>query len=289
MAEVFGITAGALSVAGLFNNAVDCFEYIQLGRNFGTDYQTCQLRLDIARLRLSRWGCAVNINNEARFADVNPSSDEVLMAKNTLEQLLNLFSAAHKQSSNFKLTAMEDDLALFDPSTNTNQAIIALRNTMHELARRRQKRTSLSKKISWALYKQKYFTRLIDDIQELLDGLENIFPQREAYKRLVEVEVEEVKDETSMQVLSEASAETDALLRTAAIQRLEGIGSSNIVEKAKVSDSAKVKVGNEYISQTVLSSRDRAATMNKVGDLEAKGNSKTFVGDSFGGTQFLGS
>ena len=47
MAELFGIVAGTLSVAGLFNNAVDCFEYIQLGRNFGTDYQTCRIRLDI--------------------------------------------------------------------------------------------------------------------------------------------------------------------------------------------------------------------------------------------------
>lgn len=87
--------------------------------------------------------------------------------------------------------------------------------------------------------------------------------------------------------MSEASAETDALLRAAAIQTLKGLGSSNIVEKAKASDSAKVKVGNEYISQTVLSSRDRVAAMNKVGDLEAEGNSKTHVGDSFGGTQFL--
>lgn len=81
--------------------------------------------------------------------------------------------------------------------------------------------------------------------------MENIFPQHEAYKRLVEVEVEEVEDETSMWVLSEASTETDVLLRAAAIQRLEGLGSSNIFEKAKVSDSAKVKVGNEYISQTI--------------------------------------
>jgi hypothetical protein len=34
MAEVFGTVAGALSVAALFNNCVDCFEYIQLGRHF---------------------------------------------------------------------------------------------------------------------------------------------------------------------------------------------------------------------------------------------------------------
>jgi hypothetical protein len=58
---------------------------------------------------------------------------------------------------------------------------------------------------------------LINDFQEFLDGLENIFPRQEAYKLLVDVEVEEVEDETSMRVLSEASTGTDALLRAAAI------------------------------------------------------------------------
>jgi hypothetical protein len=33
--EVGGLTVGVLALAGLFNNAVDCFEYVQLGRNFG--------------------------------------------------------------------------------------------------------------------------------------------------------------------------------------------------------------------------------------------------------------
>ena len=128
---------------------------------------------------------------------------------------------------------------------------------------------------------------MIDDIQDLLGGLENIFSGQEAYRRLVEADVEEVEEETSIRVLSDASAETDAMLRAAAIQKLEGIVSNDNVEKVKVSDAAMVKVGNEYISQTILSGRERIATTNKVGDLEAKENSKTHVGDSFGGTQFL--
>jgi hypothetical protein len=90
----------------------------------------------------------VNINNDSKFTDINPSDDEVRTTKHTLKQLLNLFGAAYIESSNFKLTAKENDLALFDLSTNTNQSIIALRNTMHELARKRQKRNSLLKKIS---------------------------------------------------------------------------------------------------------------------------------------------
>jgi hypothetical protein len=59
MAEA-GLVIGAVSFAGLFTNCVDCFEYVQLGRSFGRDYQRALLRLDIVKLRLSRWTDAVN-------------------------------------------------------------------------------------------------------------------------------------------------------------------------------------------------------------------------------------
>ena len=287
MAEVFGIVAGSLSVAALFNNAVDCFEYIQLGRNFGTDYQTCQLRLDITRLRLSRWGTAIDIGNIPDFAVVDPSTDEARTAKRTLEQLLKLFRNAYTQSYDSKAEATEENLTVFDPGTNTNQGIMALRTTMQALTRKRQKSTGLSKKISWALYKQKYFTQLINNIQKLLDGLEKIFLVQETYKRLVEDEVGEVQNETSLRMLSEASLETDELLRAAAIEKLKRIESSNSIEKAKVSESAKVKVGNEFVSQAVPGGTSGGTTTNKIRDLEAIGQSRVHVGDSHGSKGFF--
>lgn len=282
MAEIFGVVAGALSVAALFNNVVDCFEYIQLGRNFGADYQTCQLRLDIAWLRLSRWGAAVDINNNARFADIEPADKEARLAKRTLEQILNHFDRASGESSTFKLAARPDDLALFDPASNTDQTVVALRNSMRELARKRQKRTSLSKKISWALYEQKYLTRLIDDIQKLLGDLESIFPKQEAYKRMVEVEVEEIGDRPRLQVLSEA-AQDDTLLREAAHKKLQILG-GNTIDKASVADNANVRVGNKYMTQGVTVYTTPAA--NRIGQLDAKGKSNVHVGDSYGGSQF---
>ncbi|CZR58313.1 related to Heterokaryon incompatibility protein s [Phialocephala subalpina] len=282
MAEIFGVAASALSIAALFNNVVDCFEYIQLGRNFGTDYQTCQLRLDIARLRLSRWGAAVDINDNVRFAEIKPIDDEACTAKSTLEQILNLFSRAYTESSAFKLRARADDLVLSDPSTNADQTIVALRNSMHELARKRQKRTSLSKKISWALYKHKYLTRLIVDINELLDSLESIFAQPEAYKRMVEVEIEEISDEPRLQILSEA-AEDDMLLCQAVNKRLQMLG-GNTIDKANVSETAKVRVGNENVAQGTRA--NARATANRIGELNAKGSSKVHVGDNFLETQF---
>ena len=64
--EPAGLAVGILAIAGLFNNAVDCFEYVQIGRNFGQSYQTGLLKLDTARLRLSRWGQAIGISSEIK-------------------------------------------------------------------------------------------------------------------------------------------------------------------------------------------------------------------------------
>jgi hypothetical protein len=54
MAEAAGLVVGVVALAGLFNNTVECFEFVQLGRAFWKDFQTSQLKLDSARLRLSR-------------------------------------------------------------------------------------------------------------------------------------------------------------------------------------------------------------------------------------------
>ncbi|KAF2735602.1 hypothetical protein EJ04DRAFT_511698, partial [Polyplosphaeria fusca] len=66
--EAGGFAIGLVALAGLFNNAVDCFEYVQLGRSFGTDYQTSLLKLDNTRLRLSRWGQAVGLSGNLEYA-----------------------------------------------------------------------------------------------------------------------------------------------------------------------------------------------------------------------------
>jgi len=287
MAEIFGVVAATLSVAGLFNNAVDCFEYIQLGRNFDTDYQTCQIRLEIARLRLSRWGSAVDVNSKPDLSEVNPSTDEGRAAKLALEQLLKLLHRAFTQSSDFKSGAKEEELAVFDPSSNTNQGIESLRAKLNSLTLRRKKSTGLSKKISWALYKQKFFTRLIDDIQELLDGLEKIYPVQESYKRLVQEEVRELDDVVSLRIVSEASQDTDDILKEAAEEKLEKLEASNSIGKAKAGEKAKVKVGDEYVSQLIPGSTNGGITANRIDDLEANGESRVHVGNSYGGKGFF--
>lgn len=61
MAEIFGAVAGAVSVAAAFSAVIDVFDKVQLGRNFGRDYYTGQLQLDVLHVRLSRWGKGVDV------------------------------------------------------------------------------------------------------------------------------------------------------------------------------------------------------------------------------------
>jgi hypothetical protein len=62
---------------------------------------------------------------------------------------------------------------------------------MYKLVRKRQNRTSLSKKISWALYRKKQLDRLLEDIHEPVDGLVSVFPVV-GLTRIVEAEVNEM-------------------------------------------------------------------------------------------------
>jgi len=64
MAEPAGLAVGVFALLGLFNNAVDCFNYVQAGRDLGASYVTCQIKLSNAQLRFTRWGEAVGLPHD---------------------------------------------------------------------------------------------------------------------------------------------------------------------------------------------------------------------------------
>jgi hypothetical protein len=92
MAEPFGIVAGTIGIASAFTACVDCFEYVQFSRHFGRDFQTSQLALNSARLRLTRWGESVNIYDNPKLGRQDTTATEIQLAKDSLLQILVLFA-----------------------------------------------------------------------------------------------------------------------------------------------------------------------------------------------------
>ena len=208
--EAGGFAVGVIALAGLFNNAVDCFEYVQLGRSFGTNFQISLLKLDNARLQLSRWGQAVGLSGDVEDArslrEASVQKEDINKAERVLGQILDLFAEAEKISAKYKASVKSDDsaLAILDVQTDMDDLGRSLHEKMRNLCIKRQNKTSLRQKVKWALYEEKHFKRLIEDIVDLVSALVEIFPVvKQEQQKLCETEVTEIrKSEAGMECLS---------------------------------------------------------------------------------------
>ncbi|KAB2574200.1 Heterokaryon incompatibility protein S [Lasiodiplodia theobromae] len=202
----------AVGVASLLSNAVECFEYVQLGRNFGQDFGTSQLKLDNARLRLSRWGVAVNI-----YPDPNATSfpeTQLRHAQRNIHQIINLFTEAEGISNEFKSSTTNSDTALvtYDPATDMDRKMFSLHSEMRNLAVARQRNARMVQKVKWALYEKRRFNELIEDITHLVGDLERICPPtqdemalQEERQKLCQEEVKTMGKNADMSLLKDVA------------------------------------------------------------------------------------
>lgn len=214
----------AVSVAGLFNNAIECFEVVQLGRTFERDLQTSQLKLDNARLKLSRWGKSLGLDEEnvrdlpsLRRELFEPVTD-LGIAEGLLQQIKKLFEDAETLSKEYMTRAesqSSDSLAVCDLQTDLNPKIVKLHEKLRQLVIGRQNRSGIIRKTQWALYKEKQFQGLLGDVTDLVDGLVQLFPATTPIqRRLCDIEVSEIGDE-GLSILKDIAAAQDKMLEQA--------------------------------------------------------------------------
>jgi hypothetical protein len=276
MAEPFGIVAGAVGIAAAFTACVDCFNYVQLGRRFGRDYQTDLISLNCAMLRLTRWGQAVDIYGDPKLGRADATAAEVQTAKDTLFQILILFADTESISKKYKLKAQDgDDLSVF-MDDDLDPAVMALANKMKKLAIKRQKGSSILKTVSWALYHRAELQGLISDITLLLDSLEKLFPAPQVLA-LVQQETADISNTQELRLVEEAARDVDNTLCTAAKEALAGHQYHNISIKGKA------QTGDAYSSDWKGGIAGSSHTYDGV---EVDKDGKALIGNSFGGKDF---
>ncbi|KAK5705916.1 hypothetical protein LTR17_021247 [Elasticomyces elasticus] len=278
MAEAFGIIAGAISIAAIFNNCVDCFGYIQMGRTFGRDFETCQIRLDLARIHLSRWGESVSINGDPRFMRLHVSDSTDKLAAAALWQILVLFSDSSKISKTFHTGNAVAD--------NSSQELPRPSASLHEKLYR------VFKKIGWALHQSGELQRLIEDISKIIAELDQLYPPAGTHQliieRLIVTEVEDLGEE-ELQVISREGGGTDPVLedaaRVAAVDIQQG---NNRTGTVTLTDQAKSLVGDEYSETAVIKGfSPKQASKNWTSDVNMSGKSRLIVGTRYGGRSIM--
>jgi hypothetical protein len=217
------LALGVVSLAGLFNNAVDSYGYVRLGQQYARDFQTSQTKLDLSRLQLSRWGAALGLDAHPTQARSLPALSvfpyEVQQAEAALHQITELLDDASIASKRFEARNKQAD-----STTALNPDDIALHKKISSLVLRRLPKTAIVKKTAWALYGKNDLDRLISDITELTSQLVALFPARASVqKELCAKEVEEMDDD-SLTFLAEVAAEQDPLVADAARSLMQARG-----------------------------------------------------------------
>ena len=281
MAEAVGLTIGSVALASLFTTCVDCFEYVQLGRQFGTNYQRSLLKLDIVKLRLSRWADAVNESQQHYNVAVG-SANEAQKVQEILGEIIELFANAEKVSAKYKMKAKPGDLVAYNVNADLEPDLRSMHNKMRDLAIKRQKRSSFAQKAAWALYEEKHFNRLIEDVTTLVDGLVELFPATQGrLQQLSLEEAQEMKEEPSLGVLEEAAEDIDPLLQTSVQQVLTG-REGHIFTRNLVTDDARVRFGDENVAGASLTGSRHTYDSNI-----ASGKSRVHYGNKFSGNGVL--
>jgi hypothetical protein len=259
MADHFGMTTGSLSISGIFNNCLDCFDYVRFGRSFAQDYQISQLTLDITKVRISRWGQAINVHDDPRFAELDLKENSLRAAREILEQILILFLEAEKVSNRFRIFAKPEELAFYDPICDLDHIFRDLHHRMHIVAGRRHSHTDSLKKTAWCLYGNKKFGELTQAIAGLINDLEYLFPLEDTHQRLVILELEDVNDGPSLQALEAAAISVDELLMRVAGTKAKQISGEDYVKHAETLPLTKSpeKVVEQLVTPSDINAQGR--------------------------------
>jgi hypothetical protein len=137
-------------------------------------------------------------------------------AEDLLGRIIALFAEAEEVSKRYSsCTAAQDtgSLAVHNPRADLDLAIATLHQKIREVSIERQNRSSVLQKTQWALYQEKQFRRVTEDVTELVDGLVELFPATEQTQRdIYDVESSRTGGGKGLSILEEIAAAQDPLL-----------------------------------------------------------------------------
>jgi Prion-inhibition and propagation len=275
MAEAFGIVAGSIGIATAFNSCLDCFRYIKLGRRLGRDLQTDLLVLNGVWLRLSRWGQAVNINQDPNLGRPDAKAEEIQEAYDSVFQILVLFSESARISKSYIESKPNDDLTLITTS-NMDSQTSSLANWIRTCVSKRQSSRGFLKASSWALYHRTALRELLADINRLIDVVEKLFPAPEARLNLARQEISEIPNQQSVGLLLSAMQDSDPALLQAAKDPSPGHSYWNITTEGEGMSLA----GDEFADGWTQGAIGKDHTFNGI---TTRGKGISLLGNRYGG------
>ncbi len=177
MAEVVGLVASAISIAGLFNACIEVFEVIKAAQSQELDFQKAILKLNIEKCRLYTWGETMGLtmpSGTSRPRPLDTFRSRALIA-DILQMLLRLFGDTDKLQERYGCKAEEAASSQLVVTTDTTDHVGNLSTCFSNFKLSHgEVDISLKKKLRWLIQDRKKFPLLLADVREFIDGLQDI-------------------------------------------------------------------------------------------------------------------
>ncbi|KAH8651652.1 prion-inhibition and propagation-domain-containing protein [Ilyonectria robusta] len=216
--ETAGLALGLISLATTFDTVLRCFEYIHFAKTFENDYEDCVLKLDNARLRLSRWGEAVGLHgvdeHTKSLRGTKIPEPDIPSAEKLLKSVLDEVKRVRNLSAKVSGPGSGDENAVLSEETDLSVAGQSIHEQMQKVIKNRRNKLSIRRKAKWVLYDREHFKGMIECISEKTKELQELFPAaRSTEKALIDKEVVELT--WGLKLLKDAIQGQDRTLATA--------------------------------------------------------------------------
>lgn len=294
--EVAGIVIGGVGLAALFDSCMSTFEYVDVGRKYGSAYQKAALKISVLELRLSRWGEQVHFSETLAEGSTAATTKQSAQVKAILGQIQADLEASRMTAERYALVESDDEEA--DQHVVGSVTLENLGAKFRDLSLKRQKKTSFRKKTLWALRDNRRLAGLISSIASGVEDLENVFsvlkqpsPQlREAVIEDVEqlvlpAEVEEADEvsEPVIAVLQDITEGVDDQLREAVDIAAQRAATGDSFRNVFTSDEARAQFGDfiakDYAGPNFFKNRPN----RYVDHVRTTGKARIQIGDNLGG------
>ncbi|GKZ86478.1 hypothetical protein AnigIFM56816_001706 [Aspergillus niger] len=214
----------------LLNQAVGFFDSLRIGESFGKEFETSLLKVDVIKLRLTRWGKSVglaNLDDLGSSREIKLAPEDIPKVQDLLNEILELIADADKLSGRFK---KKNPAALtMDPLMELDNTAASLHQQMDLLAKGRQGNSAVNPDDALVIYQMKDFSRLIEDTNGLVDDLIELFPAvQDEQRKICEDEVSRLKKvQNGLPLLKNVAAGQDDLLRDTVVKAIQSTTTYN--------------------------------------------------------------
>ena len=293
MAETAATAIGIAGAASVLQSLLQCYKDFLVARDFGRDYETRVVRLDLLQLSVKNWGIVVGLIDDSgtpqqQFRVSQPTEESVKAVKRSITHIKRLFEDANKALDEYKQESpmapephesqQNDQVAIED-----NKRWKAISRKIHRTVHREhdQQHPGTIKRGQWALLDKERIDELVDDITAIVDRLQTDFPPVDKEQQLGLYHTEILKmglTDEELVILKNIAKSTDTLLEKVTDMTVKERETGNSYKNFETTDDATVIMG-DYVSD----GQKRSGGGNEYTDIKTARGALTLAGNTFGG------